>query len=253
MNWKRLFKILGLILFLILIGFWLKSDFWQIKKVDCQFNQLNCNEEIANKINELSLRKNLIFFPNQMIVSKIKQDFPQVETVKIKKRLPHKLLFELISRKPVAALAVELFSDGEATNSANLTGPNFSLTGVYFLVDQEGVIVKKMEENPNLPLVLVKNNPQLQAGDKINQEEILKTIEILISMKLHLLEPKIARIISLREIEIWLENEILVLFNGQKDIGVQLDSLQFIYSRSKIEGKQIKKIDLRFDKPVIVE
>lgn len=238
MNWKKLLKILSFLLFLGLIGFWLRSDFWQVEKVDCQFNQLNCNAEIDNKISELSLRKNLIFFPSRMVINKIKQDFPQVETVKIKKRYPHKILFELTSRKPVAALAIELFP--------------FSLTGVYYLVDQEGIMVKKMEENPNLPLVLVKNDPQLQAGDKINQEEILKTIEILIGMKFHLLEPKITRVISLREIEIWLENEVLVLFNGEKDIDIQLDSLQFIYTRSKIEGKQIKKIDLRFDKPVVL-
>jgi len=68
---------------------------------------------------------------------------------------------------------------------------------------------------------------------------------------MHLIESKVIRLISPREIEVWLEDEVLILFNGEKDVGVQLDSLQLILSRAKIEGKTIKKIDLRFDKPVI--
>ena len=252
MNWKKLLKILGFILFLILIGFWLKSDFWQVKRVDCQFNQLNCNAEIANKISDLSLRQHLLFFPRQLVSDKIKENYPQVHFVKIKKRLPDKLSFELTSRNPVAALAVELFSEPGATLSGELKNPKFSLTGTYYLIDQEGVVIQKVDANPNLPLILVKNDLQTKVGEKITQEEVQKTIEILVGMKLRLLEPKVSRVISFREIEIWLENEVLVLFNGQKDISVQLDSLQFIYSRSKIEGKQIKKIDLRFDKPVVL-
>ena len=252
MNWKRLLKILGFILFLVLIGFWLKSDFWQVKKVDCQFNQLNCNAEIASKVRDLSLGRHLLFFPRQLVTDKIKENYSQVHFVKIKKRLPDKLSFELTSRKPVAALARELFSEPEATLSGELKKPKFSLTGTYYLIDQERVVIQKVDDNPNLPLILIKNELQLKVGEKITQEEVQKTMEILVGMKLRLLEPKLTRIVSLGEIEIWLENEILVLFNGQKDIGVQLDSLQFIYSRSKIEGKQIKKIDLRFDKPVVL-
>jgi len=251
MNWKKLLKILGLLLFLILLGFWLRSDFWQVKRVDCQFNQLNCNMEIANKVGDLSLRQNILFFPRLSVINQVKKELTQVDSVKIKKRLPNKLIFELTSRKPVVALAIELSPEAESTVSAKLAKPQFSLTGVYYLVDQGGTVVKKMEENQNLPLILLGSDPQFKAGDKVTQE-VLRTIEILIDMKLHLFGPKVARIDSLREIEIWLENETLVLLNGEKEVGIQLDSLQFIYSRSKIEGKQIKKIDLRFDKPVVL-
>jgi len=52
-------------------------------------------------------------------------------------------------------------------------------------------------------------------------------------------------------IEVLLKNKVQVFFTGQKEIGLQLDSLQLIFNRAKIEGKEIKKIDLRFDKPVI--
>ena len=170
--------------------------------------------------------------------------------VKVKKRIPDKLLFELTSRKPVVALAIELSSGLESTASAR---PQFSLTGIYYLVDEQGVVVKKVEENQNLPLILFDKDPHFNSGEKINQEEILQTVKIIMGMKLRLLEPKVSLIINPREIEVWLTNETLVLFNSQKEIENQLDSLQFISSRSKMEGKQVKKIDLRFDKPIIVE
>jgi len=233
MNWKRWFKILGFLLFFALIYVFLRSDFWQVKKIICQFNQLDCSQEIANKVSELSFGKNLVFMSRQTLINKIKENLPQVDMVKIKKRIPDKLLFELTSRKPVVALAVEGV--------------------IYYLVDEQGVVAKKMEENQNLPLILFDKDPQFKVGEKINQEEILQTIKIIMGMKLRLLQPKVSRIISPREIEIWLENETLAILNGQKEIENQLDSLQFIYSRSKIEGKQVKKIDLRFDKPIIVE
>ncbi len=43
-----------------------------------------------------------------------------------------------------------------------------------------------------------------------------------------------------------------VLIGNDKDITSQIASLQFIYNRLTMEGKLIRKLDLRFDKPVII-
>lgn len=45
--------------------------------------------------------------------------------------------------------------------------------------------------------------------------------------------------------------KLTCLLSLEKDISPQFASLQFILWRSKIEGKMPKRIDLRFDKPVI--
>lgn len=42
-----------------------------------------------------------------------------------------------------------------------------------------------------------------------------------------------------------------VVVAGDKDISSQIASLQFIYNRLTMEGKEFKRLDLRFDKPVI--
>lgn len=43
-----------------------------------------------------------------------------------------------------------------------------------------------------------------------------------------------------------------VIISPQKDLNMQIHSLQYILSRLTMEGKQFSALDLRFDKPVIV-
>lgn len=76
-------------------------------------------------------------------------------------------------------------------------------------------------------------------------------LEKLISLELYSWEPTI-KPISSQEIEIDLKNGPQVIVSSQKDIRAQLDSLQLILLRAKIEGKKIKRVDLRFNKPVVV-
>lgn len=49
-----------------------------------------------------------------------------------------------------------------------------------------------------------------------------------------------------------LTNGSEVTFSAKKDIMLQISSLQFILSRLTMEGKLFSRLDLRFDKPVIV-
>ncbi len=43
-----------------------------------------------------------------------------------------------------------------------------------------------------------------------------------------------------------------VIFSSNKDLSSQISSLQFIMSRLTMEGRRFKRLDLTFDKPVIV-
>lgn len=43
-----------------------------------------------------------------------------------------------------------------------------------------------------------------------------------------------------------------ILFSKDKEFDVQVDALQIILSRLKIEGKQVSSIDLRFDRPIVI-
>ncbi|KKS04034.1 MAG: hypothetical protein UU56_C0011G0028 [Candidatus Curtissbacteria bacterium GW2011_GWA2_41_24] len=53
------------------------------------------------------------------------------------------------------------------------------------------------------------------------------------------------------EVVIYNQQGQLAIFSSKKDKEVQVDSLQQVISKAKIESAKIAKIDLRFDKPVI--
>ena len=247
MNWKKWFKLLGFFLLLALAFFWARSDFWAIEKITCRLDDQDCPPDLLAKTTELSLGKNLIFFPKQSFEQNIQNNFPQTGEIKIKKGFFKNISFFIASQKAVAALAVQLPLSNEATSS----GQEFSLSGVFYWLTQDGTVLGKTDHADDLPLVLIEKDPNLNVGQVFQQEESTVIMPLLMGLKLHVIDFKLIRIVSLREIEIWLQGQILVLFNGEKDLESQLDSLQLILSRAKIEGKSIKKIDLRFDKPVI--
>lgn len=49
-----------------------------------------------------------------------------------------------------------------------------------------------------------------------------------------------------------LDSEAEVTLSAKKDIMTQISSLQFILTRLTMEGRQFRKLDLQFDKPIIV-
>lgn len=53
-------------------------------------------------------------------------------------------------------------------------------------------------------------------------------------------------------IHITLDEESDVLFSSSKNISEQVTSLQLIVSRLTIEGKRFKRLDFRYNKPVVV-
>lgn len=49
-----------------------------------------------------------------------------------------------------------------------------------------------------------------------------------------------------------LENEAEVVLSAKKDLNGQISSLQFILQRLTMEGRLFSRLDLRYDKPVIL-
>jgi hypothetical protein len=248
MNWKKWFKLLSFFLLVALVFFGLRSDFWAVEKISCRLDDQDCPADLWRKTTELSLGKNLIFFSQKSFEKNIQNNFPGIGQIKIKKGIFKDLSFSFSSQKAVAALAIELPLNKEATPSGQ---QEFLLSGNFYWLGQDGTVLEKTDKADGLPLILIEKDPNLNVGQSFEQQGSAVMIPLLMGLKLHVIDFKVIRIVSSREIEVWLQGQTLVLFNGEKDLENQLDSLQLILSRSKIEGKSIKKIDLRFDKPVI--
>lgn len=232
MRWKKLVKFgkIG-VLFVVVISVVLsfRSDFWNVKQITCEINGTSCPGEIWTDLMSLALGKNIFSFPAENISLQIKNNYQQIDEIKIRKKLPSRVDFELTRRRPQVAISGEKFH----------------------LVDEQGVVIEKSDAPGDYPLIFISSEVNLPIGEKFSQKEILKTIEIIVDLKLRLIEPKLAKIVSPSYVDIWLKDDTRIIISLKKEVVPQLDSLQLIYKRAKIEGNKLKQIDLRFDKPII--
>lgn len=71
-------------------------------------------------------------------------------------------------------------------------------------------------------------------------------------LKLHLFEVEYVEPVTGNTLVVHLKDGVVAVFSPFKKREYQFDSLQFILKQSKINAKPVKRVDLRFDKPVVV-
>lgn len=230
---KLIFLITGFILIIFSIFQLLRGDFFKINQVVC-FDSLDrdqpCQTDWWFKVNGLVLGKNIISLSPQKTEELIKEELPGIDQVKIEKKLPDKLIVYLTKRKPIAV--VEVNSD-------------------YYQVDYQGIILAKLDQPTDLPLIVC-NEVSVSANNRqFESPVILSSLDFLYQLLISGIEARRLEITDSRELTVFLKTGPKVLISLDKNIKEQVDSLQLILERAKIEGKQIELIDLRFDKPVI--
>lgn len=227
---KRRFKLLVVSLLLVLgsLGL-LRGNFWVVGGIRCSLSGQVCPAQLWEDLMTASLGKNFIFFPRSTLIQQINLNYPEVDNIEIILVLPRQLFFKLTASSAQAVVKGEK----------------------YFLVNARGLVLKISDHSGDLPVILMDAVKNVSVGQSFNQKEIISTIEILSSLEARKLHPTMAKIISPQRINIWLNNGTLIAISLQKEADSQLDSLQVILARVKMEGKALGKIDLRFDKPVI--
>ncbi|MFH1840784.1 MAG: hypothetical protein ABH807_01350 [Candidatus Shapirobacteria bacterium] len=71
-------------------------------------------------------------------------------------------------------------------------------------------------------------------------------------LKLHLFEPVEVKWVSAETLAVKLKNGVEVNFSPQKERLIQFDSLQLILDQHKMGRRPVRRVDLRYDKPVVV-
>lgn len=232
LNWflKIIFLLVGFGFLLLVLFQLFKGELFQIDQVVCFDNQSPCESDLWMRINGLVLGKNLISLSPQKLSQEIQDELIVVDEVKIKKKLPKKLIVYLTKRNPIAVLEAK---------------------GEYWQVDYQGVVLTKLSQPSGLPLI-VGDELSLSADSKrIESSSLLASLDCLYRLLFKSIEVRRLEITNHRELKLYLKTGPTVLVSLGQDLQQQVDSLQLILERAKIEGKEIKLIDLRFDKPVI--
>ena len=231
---KFLNRIKFLILFLLLCslsfaGLFFANQFFLIKNIeivsDKKFSLTN-KKELINK--------NLIFANRDKIAKKIiKENFP-IEIATVEKIWPSTLKISISFYEPCISMVV---NNG------------------FFELSCDGRILKKTKDVPQyLPVINYYqklNSGSFQTGDWIDYEDIKKVLFFVQRLKEINLT---ALTIDIKGQDMLVFNLIdgkQIIFSNSKDNNTQNYQLELIIKQFKIEGKEFKKINLRFNKPII--
>ncbi|OGC45556.1 hypothetical protein A2V49_00945 [candidate division WWE3 bacterium RBG_19FT_COMBO_34_6] len=221
-----------IILIVMAIYFLLYSDFFKIKKINItgieQFVNINDVDTLAKTS---VLDKNIILLKNQNLSKDLKNNFLGAKYFEIKKKLPDTIIINIIERIPIA---IVFKNDNED----------------HFMVDEEGYVLGIVDpKNQTLPEI--KYEKDIDVGKFIDKNLIPLYTELTTCLQQ---EEVKASSISFHSgyILFYTENGQEILIGNEKNKLEAIKTVDALIKQSKLENKEIRRIDLRYDKVIVL-
>ena len=178
-------------------------------------------------------QKNLIFISTKKLEQSILADNPQLQSVLIEKRFPNTLIFTIQQQSIVASLEM---NDGYA-----------------YLSEGGKIVQKSRERNYQFPLMHYYQKliySSVSAGDDLKYIDIISALHFIKKCSELGLKTDSVDINGL-DMLLFTIGDKKLYFTTEKDTITQDYELGQIIKQFKIEGKDFKSLDLRFEKPII--
>ncbi|MCS6956783.1 MAG: hypothetical protein NZM02_03005 [Patescibacteria group bacterium] len=228
LNFLKFFLFLFLV-FLFFIFIKLFFNFFTIKKIEI----LNFEKENLLGLEEIK-KQQIFFLDEQKIKNILLKKNPKIKDVKIKVKYPDLIIVDIVKDEEIAFL--------ETDNG-------------YFYLSENGKIIfksknKKSEFLPKINFYQKLNFNSYLPGEKIYFKEINDVLKIL--QKMNEINVKIISVdINGVGMLLFYLDDKKIFFSSEKNIDAQWFQFEQIFKQFKIEGRNYKEIDLRFDKPII--
>ena len=205
------------------------NQFFLIKKVQL----ISDRKFLLTNKNEL-INKNLIFINQDETAKKIILENPLLRQVVVNKVWPVTLKIPIYFYEPMAALII---NQG------------------FFNLSADGRILSKIKDSqqtlPSINYYQKLDSNSFQTGDWINYKDIQQTLFFIDRLRQINLVPLTIDIKGQDMLVFNLNDDKKIIFSNKKKKELQDYQLELIVRQFKIEGKEFKKIDLRFEKPII--
>lgn len=203
------------------------SPLLAVRNVHVSENQRCVNaESIENKIPIKS--KNILLISTKQIAESAKQNFSCIESITIRRSFPFTVKIELISKQPVVKL-----------NDSNI------------FITESGVLIENSGQE-NIPTLYLGEDIRPKDKNQITNPLVITALKIASLITKSDFAATNIRIIEGNSIAVYNQQESVAIFSSQKSVDGQVGSLQQVLALAKIGATKIAKIDLRYDKPVIV-
>lgn len=200
---------------------------FKIRNVEISPNQTCLTKEAVFEAAQVK-GSHLLLISKKKLIQNLKEKYVCLKSLNVYRRLP-------------STLAVEVEVDKTLVKIENTN---------LFLTEQ-GLVVGDQSAK-DLPILYPGRALTLSSGEKINDELISFTLKVVQAIEKSDFVPVNIRIIDDVNVAFYNQQGLVVIFSPKKDATFQVDSLQQVLAKAKIDGTKIAKIDLRFDKPVIV-
>lgn len=189
-------------------------------------NYINGSDQFVNS--------NLLYLDTKNICRIIKKENTNINQCVASKILPDILQLTVTEFEEVAALKI---SNG------------------YFILNKNAVLLEKNKKSVNLPIINFYqkyNQKEYNKGDQILSLDIQKTLYAI--SELNNYDSSIIRVdIKSQNMIVLHTKNLEILLSTKKDLNEQINKLKKIIIGFKIKNIVIKKIDLRFNKPVVIK
>jgi len=227
-----LFLIVGMVLVLWFV--FIKSSFFTVKNISVKPKDLTLisTEDVKIILENKFLGKS-IFLSKKELENMVYANFPSLKNVTSTILFPNALVIKLQERTPSAFIKTD-FQES------------------FFVVDSEGFVLGVSDTfDKDLPLINYKEN-MIFSGSTLTNDKILSAVRFLSELKK--VKLAIVNCVINENIVITTKSptiEVLIPIFSEKQENEKAILLQKIIQKYSIEGKNVKRIDLRFSNPII--
>lgn len=123
----------------------------------------------------------------------------------------------------------------------------------HFLVDKGGFIFAKSPSNVTLPQLKLTEDQTVGIAQSLNSALVQNAIGVVSELeKKNLFKIKSFTLSKDQSIEVLAENDLTVYFKSNATILWQVQSLEAILQKTKLEKGKLVKVDFRFERPIVV-
>lgn len=219
---RKIIPTVGIIVFLLYI--FLLSSLFQIKK-GLSDNSTCLGNDFLEKTNLKN--KNMFLVSTSSIKKSVLNNFPCAADLTIQKRYPSTILINVSAIKTV-----------------------LKIDGTDLALSENNIVTKNTSTNVT-PTFFPPQGIKFAEGQKVTDQTALFVISLAADIQKSDFIISNIRIVEGDLIAVYSRDESVAIFSRHKDVKEQVDSLQAILAKAKIDSSKIEKIDLRFDKPIL--
>lgn len=209
-----------------------QKSFLKVSKVEVSgAKNFVSNGDISHVVESNSLGKNILSYNTIILEDMLVKTFLGAKDIQVRKSLPDTLQVTIYERVPLAVIYKDTSSP-------------------HFLIDEEGFVIGEVISD-FMDLPNIRYEDEVSVGQYINKDIIPISSEILrFSTDLNMSVKDLS--LGSKYLHMFLNEDIEVYMSYDKDRRLSLDTISTLINESKLEEKHIKRIDLRYDKVIVL-